>query len=923
MDNMRTRRQRLPSILPALLLSFSFMQALRADEPWAWIDLSPAINNALITESITDEGTAVVAEPEKAFLIIPIRYDPAGGNRVINRATFKSKDVHGFYGIRLLPDPTGQVDLEKLGTDPIYEKWELKKNATGRGQVTARNSSPPRLAEKEKDPKARPPRRPSITIPASGWLAVIIEIPKSMRKLSFGWAELSESQLDLGFIKHCRDPIPEPPRIAPDTKTPEPPAALLDIIKLIGGKNAPMEALAIRRLATVRGQWSTQSDPELLNRIDRAVLESSLSPTQDVSVAVWFYLASESAVQPPTCWITPRSLERVAQAPQKEQRSWLDLISNGLGLRTTSAAWSGATWPPNAEPASLRVNCIALLTSLLRCEDREIISSAWEILLTRFAPNMDLAFLQKVSNPAGEALLDRIGSIKNRDFESSCIRALMNRLDVRNAKRIAAQARRMGIGLRQSDDPILLLWEGLTGNAQREAYLVMLTGLNLSEVRYAPRVAAIIDYCMSNSPSGDEKKAALRFLLKIGEFDGNNSEVFSLLIVRTAQDPVVRGLVHVLAMGEDKIALDAALSLIRRGFAEEAARTIVEKLDSSRQLKVIQTILNTENLPTDIRAAFAGFLLRSNAPELAAMALEHLSRVAGRVPAEDRWRLIAAVRAGVNPVELDQLAATLKGSPGTSALRWLHELGHMSAQDRQRLAGAKTPAERVSRLKEIDYRRARVVDGRYGAIAIVETMTARRTAPSDDHPDGQLYWDVPRRVSLGLPEFQIDSSDEMHEKSSKPYRIRVGKTAIGQGVISDRPGIIGSPATFSIALGSLQWIPTLGGTAGVNAESQPPDPGQKEPIGPLFLATRRVLDPPRAGTMTIDLYTPLMEALTATKQLQRISTNSLPRPWNITLRYAAFGSFYGVGEARSVSTEGAKDGDLMIRNVMIILERKD
>src|SRR5258707_1192955 len=111
---MPTCRERSLTILSGLLISLAGVMQVRAEDPWAWIDLSPAIDNALISDSIDDEGVHVTAEIEKTFLIIPIRYDPTAGARMINRTIFKSKDVHGFYGIRLLPDPPGPVSLDKL-----------------------------------------------------------------------------------------------------------------------------------------------------------------------------------------------------------------------------------------------------------------------------------------------------------------------------------------------------------------------------------------------------------------------------------------------------------------------------------------------------------------------------------------------------------------------------------------------------------------------------------------------------------------------------------------------------------------------------------------------------------------------------------------------------------------------------------------
>jgi hypothetical protein len=362
-----------------------------------------------------------------------------------------------------------------------------------------------------------------------------------------------------------------------------------------------------------------------------------------------------------------------------------------------------------------------------------------------------------------------------------------------------------------------------------------------------------------------------------------------------------------------------------------------ESDDKAREAVLTDLITLATTGHRDSVMALLGALLNNKSTESAPDILGHLSRLFAEVDPREHWRVLAAVKAGANLSELDELAPQLGPATTLALMRWIHTLGHMSVQDRQRLAATNDPAERAQRLQRISFHRGQLVDGRYGVLAILSTT--RRLEPRSDAPDAPPRWSLPRRITLPLDAIVLEARPEQDI-----YTIRWNNRPIGEGLILQQPQPIRGPAAYLPAVDTAGlWGPRA--APGIahpaprhGSPDAPPDTvplADDRPVGPLVLPDRSQLERLAPGTMTLDLTAYLQDAI----QRQHVFadedvTGIVPDGYKITLRYGAFGSFYGCAWRRSPWKSNNAPGEPpeqpsrpigshFLLNVMLVVERMD
>lgn len=949
------------AVLFAVPVMASGLAARAEDSAWLHVDLTPALTNELISSAIRDEGATVTAEADRVFLTIPFRYEFAAAPRTMTRSVMRAKEFRGVWGIRLLPEPLGPVDLSLLDQDPLYERWELKP-AADRPQVTVRNQSGPRGAEA--DPRGPGERRPSrsMTIPASGMAAFVVEMTNESSRLTITWADGGEETLDLTAIRKAREPLPSPPMVEPAgergaSNGPRGAVApmLMDVLNTVKDGSPAHAALAVQRLARARREWPARIDPTFLADLDGRMLAAGAAVHPGVRAAAWSYFAEPLESIAPADWIAPGALQRLAKDAAL-QKAWLENVELGLGRREGGVFWMGLV----GEERSRRGLALLVCSNVLAGTDAGAIDAASDLILSLgpwplahdatpvdgegagssgVDPNDPRAAdkpvdLSRFSPAALEALVKRLPAIPDSPWATDLARQLVPRAPGKLAEALARELERRKVALSGPADPLLTAWGSLPTDDRRLALLAALNRLFVGELVYSESFAQLWRDVINSNGSPKVREAASRLLLRIAGRDlaPREPNPFPVIVLLTSHDPLVDALGDVVntlrpaegaASGDAELCHAAAEQLLRRGLAEHAARLVAACPPGAERATHVETLLQLKNPPADTLAAFAGYLLKQDTSDCVKPALEYLSRRAGAEPSEDRWKLLAALRAGVHPGELDALGRELKGVEAVAARRWLHELGHMTPQDRQRLAGATEPKQRLERLKEIDLRRGTAVEGRYGVVAVVETVTARER-PGDSNSGGPVVaWSLPTRWKIALPPIDLELPADVHEKPDAPYRVLLGKSPLGEGRIAQRPGVLGSPATFSIALTAAPWDGWAASSELIRGAAAAPD-GAAAEVGPLWLAARPVLEKPLAGTMTIDASPLLTRAIAQDKSIgRRVPPARVPEKLPITLRYASFGSFYGAAEWPIELPESIPDGFIRPRVVMIVLERMD
>jgi len=347
------------------------------------------------------------------------------------------------------------------------------------------------------------------------------------------------------------------------------------------------------------------------------------------------------------------------------------------------------------------------------------------------------------------------------------------------------------------------------------------------------------------------------------------------------------------------------------------ARTLTEPATAPPQREVLLKELAAKvdsSVPRDVFVALLAQLLRADCAQNADWVLQKLNELRDRAAPEQRWRLTAAIKAGINFGDLSQLAAALKPPASDMATRWLHDLGHLSVQDQESFAHATTAEDRGAALDRIDFRRATLVDGKYGAIAVIETTTRDDNNASAARKSGPARWKGPERTAVVLAPVTIVSDADRPDGDDQKFRVMADEKKIGDGIELNKPKSIGGPARFSPALQAAAWSELSEGRL------TPPSMIDNA-VGPLTLQHRAIVNPLTPGTMTIDIANPLRAALRAGSQWTGERVDQIvPAAIPITLRYAAFGSYYGC-----IPEPPAPDAEQPVRllGAMLILEKMD
>ncbi|MBN2559878.1 MAG: hypothetical protein JXQ75_02985 [Phycisphaerae bacterium] len=1030
--------------------------ALAADwglglESWIRLDLTPVLESPLLTEVIQDEGIPVAPRPDMVFLTLPLRYDWGEDMKPLTKNSLRGRDMRGFYGMRVLRTQGDRPRLvqSELTTEPLFERLEFKvdRDAAGAGRKSPRRSEDGLSAQQPKTPQKKPladavgagpfeilakntqgarrfegeavvrdpPKVRTWSLSPTGWLAVVVEIPKSAKRITYEWPDGREEEVDLDFLRRVRDPLselaqrPEDLEADPATLPEVDPAALPPAISAFRAKlterSAAMASLAVARFARFNDEIGVQAAPAWLSKLDDAVIVAGARREQDVRSAAWSYFASRPSVP-------EEALAFLGRQDARVQREWIALIESVVteGERITERTHDEPS--THDQPLSDVNMTVAteLLGGILRSNDRSVCDATLDALM-RLKAHVDWGLAEHASETSRSLALSRLESLTDEVSARRLLRAVMKDVRPVTAADIAIHARRLDLRVVSPDDVLLTQWSSMVSPAERVGLLTVLEAVSLGDVVYSERFATIVEEATADGADASVREAAFRVLVEqawrrvmptigpgqrasgdgsegsgprialrglrnsglapdgSGGQAGDGSDAqgspsssssarghFPVLVSVNARDPLINGLARAAKVGERRTRIEALAALLLMGYAEIAADSLVEGAANEEERDALleglvgldDAVVRSDGLP-----AMLGRLLRRDHLSIADFILSHLrtaavdAGLAAGLSRRDRWRLFAAVKAGVDFGELSRLKADLR------PLRWgtlrslLHNLCHMTGQDRERfdalVTGSGDVRQCVRRLELINSRRGYRVDGQYGALAILETVVSEGwpTRPAEETPahwdsEAHYRWSAPQRVTVVLHPLRLKTGDGGDvngglREGNEPYQVRWREQVIGRGTV-ERSKRIQRPSSFSPRLENAEE-----GMLGRNGWGWPDpiDSGSGHAaVGPVVMRDRAVSLGPAPGKMVLDtnLREYLLEALRKQQTFGDEDLEGLvPEPYVITLRYAAFGSFYGVGHRRPLPTEHASDagyqsprvGQRHLLNVMLVLERID
>ncbi|MBK8266984.1 MAG: hypothetical protein IPK83_01215 [Planctomycetes bacterium] len=717
-----------------------------------------------------------------------------------------------------------------------------------------------------------------------------------MQSIRLSWGDGSMESIDLAYVRSARDVF-----VAAEPLPPGSPEVLRVMKQVREGSNA-MAELALLQLGLIRQRTPPERAGEWALGVDPVVIESARRGEDRIEAAAWKYFAMQSA-------LTNQTLSLFESTPANSQRMWVGLIGRHAGSRES----------PNSEVAR------SILFGLLRSGTLDTCENALGVMAS-LNMEIDWSRVSSASKNAQMAALNRL-TLLRRDEAISALLTIMKSVRRSSAEEVAKYVRTLNLRLEDPRDPLLQKWPQLKSDSDRISLLTVLHPANLGDLIYSQPISAILQTGLSPKKSDSRlQREVLDMLIAQLNLRENSAEPndggFPVLLRMRTTDPIARGVIACAHQGTIAQRKSAVRQLMKMGLSVNALDAMDELADDG---EIPEAILKELLDPIQLKAsdgliALCGRLLRPDHAEFAELVLANLNKWAAGTPSSEHWRIRAALRAGADVESLSELAAGLRSALSVSAIRWLHQLCHFSLQDGQVYAAANSAVERRHVLEELDLRRAQLVDGDYGVVAVVEFCDAQsyslQNAP-EVLTQPLKRWGAPRRQTIVASNLRLAPSSSMNR-----YQVFWNEAAIGSGRSRQKRRPLRSPESFlpalvdapSACLSSSGWgWPAPTSIAGFSDESA---------IGPSILpGNRPALDDPGEDLMTLEVSAYLGAAMLEARllnadQLRDFSDVSV----KMTLRYAGFGSYVGVAPTREFTTSPESDRRHVL-NVMLFLEK--
>jgi len=849
------------------------------------IDLTPCLYEPAEARSIPDENDEVAAQPDRIFVHVPVRIDRSV-DLTLSRGSLRGRDSRSLYGLRPMRNVDGHPSWRPRRGDPVYERLDY---SAASGEMVLRNSSPPRRFDDSQPRERSGPREQRVK--AASWVALIFELRQGAVSTTVQLPGESAEELDLTFMRRGHEPVPE----WYDPQSP-PHEALISVVeRLERAGQAPADKrdslratalFALAKLDATRLLLGDRVTREWRALTTNAVVNAIGCGDPVVSVAGWRYLSNT----PPPALADLASVVATQSSSHFDLAAAIELADRDVGLKDGAASVALAAVLTRGDARA----CARALDTLERSNDRLF----WFSLSDggRAAKKLMLARL-KVSKPA-----DRHGRW--------AAAALIGGMDAELAVPILAAARQFGVAIETADDPLLYRWARLQKNAARAAFLegLSLAGSDMAGVWHSPAISIIARdvYKTKNKPilaAWTAMVAAHR-----SATPGASMGMFPMLVARESADPDLLGLNAVASHGDPEDRRSAINNLLSLGYVEEVQRALGPSVGRDWPVVLSTGIRKNDEL------AVLGLLARwcsTGNEDVAAAAMVQLSRVLSEVAPDRSWQAAAALKSGLSLETLNDLSWGVDPLSSGAALRVGYAAGHMTQQERQRVAGAADKPERLKEMHAVDLRRGQLVDGTYGVLAIVETTTRVNNS------SGVAYWSEPVRTLMELPSvrLEVDVADDKVTAILNRRPIGQGRSIAVDRLIKPLPFYYG----VLEALDGDEFVVRAAGSTTQPAAASQPSAARPAAVraGPMVLPDTRAR-PGGPGLIGLDVsaFADEISARTGTAKL----SFDWPKEFQLTLRYHLWGTWVGCGRRQELPAT-AQAGDTRLLNIMLIVEK--
>lgn len=874
------------------------------------IDLTPAMHTALLGDSYLDESLVVTVEAGQRFLFLPFSLQPfasVDAEVSLNTATIKAECSTGkkprVLGFQLWQRVRDRVQPARDRAAPLFEKVTIKPTRDEGVLIEAYSTRRPR-----RPPASRPAAtsRPAAGRPAApraatarsisgrrklgsdDWLAVVVAVDDADREIRIGLHREAMERIGISFVDDASRRFTFTPRTGTDDPT------ITAALRWADSDAPAMAALALARIAEWRQGTTDKIKRELLDAFTASLARGAAAADDRPREIAWRSLVTRSAFN----------------AAERE-------VLQGLAGRVGISWVSHATRELPRADGAWRANLLTLLHLAWRVADAACCDGIIDAVLADGRPEAFDVF--DGANAAGlDAIFRRARGVTDVRLRAGLLRSLIGQTPVEREAELLAEAQRLELQIVDPADPIFRRFADANDPRVRQSILNALKVVPCSAVHHTQQFARFIDAATGPRQDVAVRESAFAMVLAQAAFgmapvDIQPHGAFPLSSERGV-DGLTAGLARAVVEGAPDTRMAALRALLLRGEARAAAGAVGDlRLSPDAIAALLAKLTGLDGAArADGTFAFMAELASSGDRRAAPVVLRQLEQASGGYPASLRWRLITALKCGIDWKRWTALASDRDAAIAGLATRWIVSAAHLSGAHQSAWNAARRANEKLELLKRINRDSSVTPASRYGCLLIVEAIEP--LDPLRHGRAGGVRWNAPRRITLFGP---IVIARDVGGK----IVFAAAERQLGEGRPARLDAMVPDEKSWPPTMRAATW--TLAGV-GVDANGKP------AAFAPLTIPGAALMPEGGEGAVNIDVVPLLRPVLAAASPdpiraltwnpttVDCVLSDLLPETFRLTLRPAGFGSWVGSGPSQPPETSSADKPALL--NVMVILE---
>jgi len=747
----------------AIAIDDAMPEAITLAEKWnlygggpVQFDLRLGLTELLIRESFKDENQDLSPRRERAFLLVPFRYDPGETRLTIRTSDLKVTTDEGKSGSVM-----GIVLLERTGTsvrptrskppaaspfrlklasgnEPVWEQIQINRSQEEDGyELTCLNLASPRTRRERNQRPSRSKRTERSTRSdsrrqtrtGSGHAAFLVEVPLSMKVAKCIYRDEAEVEVDVDLTKALAEPFDELP-------LPEQQTNVNVLISRSAMEDVAAARVAIDKLALIRTSLSTPTDKlseaaeQLLPHIDRALVKALSHRFPTVRKAAYSGIVESQDSLPETTFALIRSV--------KEPQTLLALLDEIAAMLKGSdkSRTTQESERPIQPVAQIPGAVYDALRACLQNDDARVRRQAVIVAISD-STQRGSAVLAGSRTDANELIADQLKSMTDTEQKAAIARTLVAHADTEAVAAVLDAIEDVSSLKITRDDDLFVTSLSRPLGAKAMAKLLGLLGRSdLSALKSSTLAKKLLD--VHEQHANEKAVQAAIMALAFRHFDASYRS--PLHFRRSGKQPppsAFEPLLAVVAAGPPgDPSRSAAVTLIQAGRLKSLQTRLREASPATRQDLVRTLAQNKQLAELDALPMFIAGCLADDDKTVKKLALASLALMYKNAERARHWRMNMAVRQAVKMRQVVKLTTAAEPAVADHALDLIVRLTGLTDEEKLQFLKAPDAEARYTLVELGDDVESRT--GTLGCLIVLDIASANGETGSEERRDRSL-----------------------------------------------------------------------------------------------------------------------------------------------------------------------------------------